>query len=80
MDRGFTVIMEMREGKIPVLLFLMFLMVMGFPVIASAAGPIAGRGTFTVYQTQYSPPDYGPNIYYDRAVQWSMFSHFIGAV
>jgi len=63
------VIIEMREVKIPVLLLLMLLMVMGSPIIASAEGPIAGRGAFTVYQTQYSPPDLGPNIYYDRAVQ-----------
>ena len=68
-DREFVVIMEMKEVKIPVLLLLMFLMLLVSPAIASAEGPIAGRGTFTVYQTQHSPPDYGPNIYYDRDVQ-----------
>lgn len=61
--------MEMREVKVPVLLLLMLLMVMGSPFIASAKGPIAGRGTFTVYQTQYSPPVFGPNVYYNRDVQ-----------
>jgi len=58
----------MSKAKIPLLLLMMFLMVAVSPVIASAEGPIAGSGTLTVSQTQYSPPDYGPNIYYDRAV------------
>jgi hypothetical protein len=59
----------MREVKIPVLLLLMLLMVLGSPVIASAEGPMAGKDAFTVYDTQCSPPVLGPNIYYGRDVQ-----------
>lgn len=61
--------MEMKEVNIPVLLLFMFLMLLVSPAIASAEGPMYGRGTFTVYETHLSPPVYGPNIYYGRDVQ-----------
>ncbi|MFX1513023.1 MAG: hypothetical protein ACFFCQ_10585 [Promethearchaeota archaeon] len=39
-------------------------------VTASAGGPIAGRGTFTVFDVQYSPqPAYGPSVYYGSPVR-----------
>ena len=59
----------MSEAKILVLLLMMLLMVAVSPVIASAEGPIAGRGTFTVLDTQDSPPNLGPNVYYGSAVR-----------
>ena len=60
----------MNKAKIPVLLLMMLLMLAASPVIASAEGPIVGRGTFTVFDTQYSPQDaYGPSVYYGSPVR-----------
>ena len=60
----------MSKAKILVLLLMMLLMLAASPVIASAARPIVGSGTFTVLDTQYSPQDaYGPSIYYGSDVK-----------
>ncbi len=66
-------IIEVSIKKIPVLLLMVFLIVGISPANASSETPIAGSGTFPVSQSQYSPPDYGPNVYYDSAVVLEYF-------
>lgn len=78
----------MSKAKILVLLLMMLLLVAVSPVIASAEGPIAGRGTFTVLDTQYSPPNLGPNVYYgdnvslvyNITIHWSSITYPNGDV
>jgi len=62
-------IIETSKANIPVMLLMILLMVAVSPVIASTERPIAGSGTFTVSYWQYSPPDFGPDVYYGRDVQ-----------
>jgi hypothetical protein len=77
----------MKLNVIPGIFMAMFLVnvVNVLPVFAQ---PMAGSGTFTVSYMQYSPPDFGPNIYYGNdvcleytlTVHWTSITHPNGDV
>ncbi len=80
----------MSKRKIILFPLVAILTVAVLPVIVSGAPlrPIAESGTFTLSYPQLSPPDFGPNVYYDDnvtlvyniVVRWSSITYPNGDV